>query len=52
MSELCSLLRLKLYSLNYASAHVQKKIATLIRICHTCVVLIHKKTDLSFDENK
>ena len=24
-----------------------KKIVTLIRICHTCVALKHKKTDLS-----
>ena len=40
---------LKLYSLNYASAHVQKKIITLIRICHTCVGLKHKKNDLSLE---
>ena len=26
-----------------------KKLITLIRICHTCVVLKHKKTDLSFE---
>ena len=51
MSELglCSLLCLKLYSLNYAIAHFQKKIVTLIRICHTCVALKHKKTDLSLE---
>ena len=26
-----------------------KKIVTLIRICHTCVALKHKKTDLSLE---
>ena len=57
MSELCSLLCLKLYSRNYAIAHLQKKKkkkkkkknVTLIRICHNCVALKHKKTDLSFE---
>ena len=36
---------LKLYSLNYAIAHMQKKIVMLIRTCHTCVASKHKKTD-------
>ena len=49
MPELRSLLCLKLYSLNYAFAHVQKKIVTLIRICHSCVALKHKKTDVSLE---
>ena len=26
-----------------------KKIVTLIRLCHTCVALKHKKTDLSLE---
>ena len=47
MFELCTLLCLKLYSLNFAIAHAQKKIVMLIRIRHTCVALLHKKTDLS-----
>ena len=42
MFELCSLLCLKLYSLNFAIA--QKKIVMLIRIRQTCVALLHKKT--------
>ena len=44
MSKLCSLLRLKLYSLNYAIAHVQKQTVTLIKIC-----IKHKKTNLSLE---
>ena len=49
MSKLCAFLCLKLYSLNFAKAHAQKKIAMLIRICHTrrCVAFKHKKTVLS-----
>ena len=49
MSELIPLLGLKLYSLKFAIAHAQKKIVMLIRICHTCVALIHKKTVLSLE---
>ena len=30
-------------------AHEKNKTATFIRICHTCVVLKHKKTDLSLE---
>ena len=45
MFELCSLLCLKLCSLNFAIAHAQKKIVMLIRIRHTCVALLHKKTE-------
>ena len=44
MSELITFLCLKLYSLNFAFAHAQKKVIRLIRIRHTCVALIHKKT--------
>ena len=40
---------LKLYSLNFAIAHAQKKIVVPIRIRHTCVELIHKKTVLSLE---
>ena len=49
MSELCSFLCLKLYSLNFAIAHAQKQIVKLIRIGPTCVALKHKKTDLSLE---
>ena len=52
MPELCSLLCLKIYSLIYAIAHVQNKIVTLIRICHTFVALKHKQTDLSPETSK
>ena len=38
-----------LYSLNFAIAHAQKKIVMLIRIRHTCVALLHKKTVLSLE---
>ena len=48
MFELCSLLCLKLYSLNFAIAHAQKKIM-LIRIRHTCVALLQRKTVLSLE---
>ena len=37
MSELCSFKCLKLYSLNFAIAHVQTKIVMLIKIGHNCV---------------
>ena len=37
------------YSLNFAIAHAQKKIVMLIRMRHTCVALIHKKTVLSLE---
>ena len=40
---------LKLYSLNFAIAHAQKKIVMLIRIRHDCVALIHNKTALSLE---
>ena len=49
MFVLCSLLCLKLYSLNFAIVHAQKKIVMLIRIRHTCVALLHKKTVLSLE---
>ena len=49
MFELCSLLCLKLYSLNFAIAHAQKKIVMLIRIRHICVALLHKKTVISLE---
>ena len=49
MSELIPLLCLKLYSLKFAIAHAQKNIVMLIRIRHTCVALIHKKTVLSLE---
>ena len=49
MSELCSCLCLKLYSLNFAIALAQKKIVMLIRIRHTCVALMHNKTVLSLE---
>ena len=49
MFEFCSLFCLKLYSLNFAIAHAQKKIVMLIRIRHTCVALLHKKTVLSLE---
>ena len=52
MIELCSLLCLKLYSLNFAIAHAQKKIGMVIRIRHTCVALLHKKTVLSLETSK
>ena len=48
MSELCSFLVFKAYSLNFAFAHAQKNIM-LIRICHTCVALKHKKTVVSLE---
>ena len=51
MFELCSLLCLKLCSLNFAIAHAQKNIVMLIRIRHTCVALLHKKTVLSLETN-
>ena len=51
MSELIPLLCLELYSLKFAIAHAQKKIVMLIRIRHTCVALIHKKTVLSLEIN-
>ena len=44
MSELYSILCFKLYSLNFESAHAQKKIVMLIRIGHSCVALNHKKS--------
>ena len=47
MFELCSLLCLKLYSLNFAIAHAQKKIVMLIRIHQTSVAFLHKTTVLS-----
>ena len=46
MSELITFLCLKLYSLNFAIAHAQKRVIRLIRIRHTCVALIGKKTVL------
>ena len=49
MLELCSVLCLKLYSLNFAIAHAQEKIVMFIRIRHTCVALLHKKTVLSVE---
>ena len=49
MSELCSFLCSKLYSMNFAIAHALKKIVMPIRIGHTCVALKHKKTDLSLE---
>ena len=49
MSELIPLLCLELYSLKFAIAHAQKKMVMLIRIRHTCVALIHKKTVLSLE---
>ena len=38
-----------LYSVNFAIAHAQKKIVKLIRIRHTCVALLHKKSVLSLE---
>ena len=49
MFELCSLLCLKLYLLNFAIAHAQKKIVMLIRIRNNCVALLHKKTVLTLE---
>ena len=49
MFEVCSLLCLKLYSLNFAIAHSQKKIVMLIRIRHICVALLHKQTVLTLE---
>ena len=49
MSELIPFLCLKLYSLNFAIAHAQKKIVMLIRFRHTCVAFIHKKTVFSLE---
>ena len=49
MSELCSFLCFKLYSLNFAIVHAQEKIAMLIKFGHTCVALKCKKTDLSLE---
>ena len=49
MSELCSFLRFKLYSLNFAITHAKIKIVMLFRIGHTCVAIKHKKTDLSLE---
>ena len=37
--------------MNFAIAHAQKKIVMLIRIRHTCVASIHKKTVLSLKTN-
>ena len=48
MSELIPFLCLKLYSLNFAIAHAQKGYR-LIRIRHTCVALIRKKTVLPLE---
>ena len=48
MSELCSFLCFKLYSLNFAIAHAQKKIVMLIRI-GVCIALKDKKTDISLE---
>ena len=49
MSDLFPFLCLKLYSPNFAIAHAQKKLIWLIRIRHTCVALIHKKTVLPLE---
>ena len=43
MSELCSLLCLKLNSLDYANAHAQKY-CYAIRMYHTCVAFKHMIT--------
>ena len=43
MSELCFLMCFKLYSLNFAIAHAQKKSVMLIRMGHNCVAKKHKK---------
>ena len=48
MSELIPFLSLKFYSLNFAIEHVQKNVMH-IRIRHTCVALIDKKTVLSLE---
>ena len=48
MSEFIPFLCLKLYSLNFAIAHAQKGYK-LIRIPHTCVALIRKKTVLPLE---
>ena len=48
MSGLIPFLCLKLYSLNFAIAHAQKKVIRLI-IRHTCVALIRKKTVLPLE---
>ena len=45
MSDLCSFQRLKLYSLNFAVAHVQIKTAIPNEIGHNCVAQKHKKTE-------
>ena len=49
MSELCFFFVFKLYSMNFAIGHEQKKIVMIIRIGHTCVTLKLKKTELSLE---
>ena len=51
MSAFSSFLCLKLYLLNFANAHAQKKIVMLIRIHYTCVALIYMKTVLSLEKS-
>ena len=49
MPELIPFLCLKHFSLKFASAHAQKQVTRLIRIRHTCVASIYKKTQLSLE---
>ena len=46
MTELCSCLCFKLYSLKFANALAHTQIDLHIRIGHTSVAIKHKKTDL------
>ena len=48
MSELCSFLCFKLYSLKFAIAHGQRKIVMLIRIGHTFVAFLKNTRHLTY----
>ena len=47
ISELCSFFVVKALFTEFCNCACAKKIVMLIRICHSCVALIHKKTVLS-----
>ena len=49
MSELCSFFVAKALFNEFCNCACTKKIVMLIRIRHTCVALIHKKTVLSLE---
>ena len=49
MSELCSFFVVKALITEFCNCACAKQIVILIRISHTCVALIHKKTVLSLE---